>query len=169
MALQQKHGSQQNITSLSLPYSKITPIIRKHIIKRFGFLKEKDIPDQVIHNYAKKYSVSDAHVSKELLRYIIDDLVSELQKEHRLKTSIPSSAFDDTVKTKEYFVSIDSKDRNYEQWPNANEYSIDFGGIHNNHTQNRCIMNHNNSKVPSNLHNNTLKKFIIMIHKMDAY
>lgn len=136
MALQQTPSSvPETQMSLVLPYAKITPIIRKHIMKRFAFLKNEDIPDAIIHEHAKKYNVTDTHVTKQFLRYIIDDLVAAIQIDHRLRSKVPATAFDENVKAKEYFVSIDSKDRNFEQWPNANEFCIDFGGIHNTRTQ----------------------------------
>ena len=126
-----------SVSAIKLPvsYTKITKAIKKHLLKRFNFLKVDDISDYIIQEYAKKYTVNDDKYTKQLLKYIVDDLVVSVQEQHRLKLTLPSTSFDEKVETKEYFISIDSKDRNYEQWPNANEYSIDFGGNHNNYEQ----------------------------------
>lgn len=116
-------------------YTKIIPAIRKHLLKRFTYLKERDIGDTLIMDFSKKYKVTDQNVSKTLLTYIIDDLIENIQKQQRTLPRLPSTTFTTQTESKEYFVSIDSKDRNIQQWPHPHEYCIDFGGIHNSRSQ----------------------------------
>lgn len=111
----------------------VQKLIRKHLLKRFTFLKEKDIPDRLIAKHAAKYNVTDRNITKQLLRYIIDDVTEEVQKQHRITIASPPKI--PQKQKKEYFVSIDSRDRNLNLWPKPNHYSIDFGGVHNNLTQ----------------------------------
>lgn len=111
----------------------ITKLIRKHLLKRFSFLKEGDIPDRLIAKHSAKYHVNDRNITKPLLKYIIDDLTEEIQNQHRLSIASPKKIPE--KRKREYFVSIDSQDRNLNLWPNPNNYSIDFGGVHNNVTQ----------------------------------
>ena len=116
-------------------YRKIIPAIRKHILKKFSYLKAKDVPDVLILSTAKKYKATDQNVSKALLTYLVNDIVESVQRQHRTLPTLSSSTYTKQTELKEYFISIDSKDRNTIQWPNPNEYCIDFGGIHNNRTQ----------------------------------
>jgi hypothetical protein len=116
-------------------YRKIIPAIRKHILKKFSYLKATDVPDVLILSTAKKYKATDQNVSKALLTYLVNDIVESVQRQHRTLPTLSSSTYTKQTELKEYFISIDSKDRNTIQWPNPNEYCIDFGGIHNNRTQ----------------------------------
>jgi len=120
-----------NISNDSIKKKKIKKtlnVIQKHIYKTFDFLNITDVPNELILKAILKYDIDK--INKNTIRYIIEDVTEQINKQHKLNTILPDSVYEKKVSSKEFFVSIDSNDRDLAKWAECNEYSIDFGGSH---------------------------------------
>ena len=107
---------------------KTLQVIQKHIYKTFNFLNITDVPNELILKAILKYDINK--INKSTIRYIIEDVKEQIQKQHKLNTILPDSIYEKKVNERDFFISIDSNDRDLAKWAECNEYSIDFGGSH---------------------------------------
>jgi len=107
---------------------KLVTAIRKTILKKYDYIQITDITDKLLISCILKYDIS--RINKKVLSYIVDDVRTQINKDNNWSTFLPDSLFKKDIVKKEYFISIDSSDRNIAKWVHCNEYSIDLGGIH---------------------------------------
>jgi hypothetical protein len=115
----------------------LSNIIYQSLTKKYQKLQQSNINEGDIHTIMEKYGLfkyqEDEHWDKSDLQNFVFELkkmmVSYKNTYKTPKKLVRDELFEKETKEIEYIISLDSKDRNIEKWPNPNEFRIEFAPI----------------------------------------
>lgn len=116
----------------------LSNIIYQSLQKKYQKLQQYNIGEGDIHNIMEKYGLfkyqEDEHWAKSDLQNFVSELKKTMTQQDtssykKHQPIVRDELFEKETREIEYIISVDSKDRSVEKWPNPNEFRIEFAPI----------------------------------------
>ena len=116
----------------------LSNIIFQSLQKKYQKFQKYNIGEVDIHNIMEKYGLFKYQENEHWAKSDLQNFVSELKKTMsqqdmyvQVKTPpiVKNELFEKETREIDYTISVDSKDRNIEKWPNPNEFRIEFAPV----------------------------------------